>query len=97
MTFGTTVNLFVATLGGAEMLRGLGVLIMVFPPMLIILEMWTGGIQPPSVLTEILGLGVAAPIFAICETGVFAIMAGLLGYFGGYAKLLSQRFNIPQF
>lgn len=116
MVFGAVVNIFTLTLGGSKLARGLGNLIMVFPAMLIIFEMWTGGIPPPCELLNYDGrlvhggcplcggfgqptcgplpYSLASIIYAICETGVFAIMGTLLAYFQGFTRELTVRMGI---
>ena len=92
MTFGTVVNIFSSTMGGA--LKGatvIGVIITVVPPMIIILEIFAGGIPPPDLLADLLGTGVASFIFALCEVGVFVIIAIILSVFSGVADLLSSK------
>jgi len=92
MTFGMIVNIFASVLGGLG--RGavvIGVIITVVPPMVIVMEIFAGGIPAPDLLNTILGTGVASFIFALCETGVFIIVAIILSVFSGIAELLAPK------
>lgn len=92
MTFGMIVNIFATVLGGlGRTAIVIGVVITVVPPMIIIMEIFAGGIPPPDLLAQILGVGVASFIFALCETGVFIIMAIVLSVFSGIAEILAPK------
>lgn len=86
MAFGATVNIFTMALEGNAVVKGLGLLIQVFPPMLIILSMWTSNIPPPDIFVDLFGAGMAAPVFGTLELGVFGIMMTILGFFTGWME-----------
>jgi len=90
MTFGTIVNIFAATAPGKSVKGGavIGIVITVIPPMIIVLEIMSGGIPPPDLLSDILGTGVASFIFSLAETGVFIIVAIILSVFSGVADMM---------
>jgi hypothetical protein len=87
MTFGAVVYVFSKTFG--DMIKAgqaVGAILMIVPPMIIIMMMFSGSITAPSTLVDLLGAGVASFIYATAETGVFVIVMVLLLAFTGMVK-----------
>lgn len=85
MTFGAVVTIFAKALGDLNPTSSvaIGAVIIVVPPLIIIMEIFSGAIPPPTLLVDVLGSGVASFIFAIAEVGVFVIVSIILLTFTG--------------
>lgn len=88
MTFGAVVTIFAKALGdlGGGMSVAIGAVLIVVPPLIIIMQILSGSIVAPTLLTTLLGAGVASFIFAIAEVGVFVIVAIILMTFTGMVE-----------
>jgi hypothetical protein len=91
MTFGAIVYVFAKTFGDMiQAGQAIGAILMIVPSMIIIMMIFSGSIEAPTQLVDLLGAGVANFIYAVAETGVFTIVMTLLLTFTGMVKALLQ-------
>lgn len=89
MTFGAIVFVFAKAFGDMiQAGQAIGAILMIVPPMIIIMMIFSGSISAPTQLVDLLGAGVASFIYAVAETGVFTIVMTLLMTFTGMVKAL---------
>lgn len=91
MIFGAVTVMVAQNIGGVgSILGGFATSVVVIVPMIFIFEIFAGGIAPPELLVDILGLGTASFVFGIAETSAFILMLSIIAVFISAGKLLGR-------
>lgn len=89
MVFGAVTVMVSQNIAGVgRIIGGFATGVVVIIPMLFCISIFTGGIEAPEILIDMLGSGVAQFVFGLAEVSVFILMVSIIGVFIAAGRML---------